>query len=376
VSAGPIRVVWLYGPPSAGKTTTGWELYRSLRLPARGYLDIDQLGMCYPVGADDPRRDRLKAHALGKVLENFSAHGAQLVIVSGILDPALLPLYEDQAPAAIFTLCRVTAASAELRRRLSARDADETAAAEAMDHAERLDRARHRHVTVDTTTEGPTQVAHRVVELTGLSTLTPAPPTITPAPLVRSDARGRVVFVIGPRSVGKSTVGWLLFTHAQTRDTTGFVDLAQVGFLQPTAEGDPDQHRLKAANLASLWSTFHAWAAHTLIVNGVIPDREVLRVYEQALPAADVVVARLRADPCELARRLMRQVHGHGLSLPGDRPADWSPDQRRRELRALLAQAEALDRQQLGDAVVDTTTMTVEDVAEQAARAVHWPLAT
>jgi hypothetical protein len=184
-----------------------------------------------------------------------------------------------------------------------------------------------------------------------------------------------VMFVIGPPSVGKSTVGWLLFTDARRRDTTGFVDLGQIGFLQLGSEDDPDRHRLKAANLAALWSTFHVWGAHTLIVNGVIPDREVLRVYEQALPAADVVVARLRADPCELARRLMRQVHGHGLSLPGDRPADWSPDQRRRELRALLAQAEALDRQQLGDAVVDTTTMTVEDVAEQAARAVQWPLA-
>jgi hypothetical protein len=373
VSAGPIRVVWLYGAPSAGKTTTGWEIYRSLRLPERGYLDIDQLGMCYPVGADDPHRDRLKAQALGRILANFSAHGARLVIVSGILDPALLPLYQEHAPAAGFTLCRVTAASAELRRRLSARGGDETAALEAMDHAERLDRARHQHVTLDTTVESPAEVAQRVVHVTGLSSLPPATPKIVAAPLVPSDAPGRVMFVIGPGSVGKSTVSWLLFTRAHTLGITGFVDLGQIGFLPPTSEDDPDQHGLKAANLAALWSTFHAWGAHTLIVNGAIPDRDVLRLYQQALPAADIVVVRLCAGPFELARRLMRQVHGHGLSLAGDRPSSWFPEQRRRELRALLAQAEALDRQQLGDAVVDTTTMTAEHVAQQAARAVNWP---
>jgi hypothetical protein len=374
--AGPIRVVWLYGPPSAGKTTTGWETYRSLRLPAAGYLDIDQLGMCYPVRADDPHRDRLKAHALGKVLANFHAHGARLVIVSGVLDPALLPLYQDQAPAASFTLCRVTAAPAELRRRLSARGANETATVEAMEHAELLDRARHQHVTVDTTVESPAEVAQRVVHLTRPSTLEPMVSKIIATPLVPSDAPGHVMFVIGPGSVGKSTVSWSLFTQARTRDTTGFVDLGQIGFLPPTPNDDPDQHRLKAANLTALWSTFHAWGAHILIVNGVIPERDVLCLYQQALPAADIVVVRLRAGPLELARRLMHQVHGHGVSLPGDRPSHWSPQQRRGELRSLLAQAEALDRLQLGDAVVDTTTMTVEHVARQAARAVNWPLMT
>jgi hypothetical protein len=373
VPSQPIRVLWLYGPRSAGKTTTGWEIYRSLPPPGCGYLDIDQLGMCYPVPDDDRHRDRLKAEALGKVLTNFHAHGARLVILSGILDPALLPLYEDQAPVATFTFCRMTASSTELRRRHLARGEDETAATQVIADAERLDHARHAHVTVDTTTAGPAEAARRVVQLTALSA--PASPTRTSTgrPLAPSSARGRVIFLIGPPVVGKSVVGWSLFGRARARAVTGFVDLAQVGFLRPAPEDDADQHRFKAANVAALWSTFHAWGSHALVVNGAVPDPHVLRLYRQALPGADVVAIRLRAGPLELARRLMRRAHGHGVKLPGDRPLDRSPQWCRRELRAVLAQAEALDRHQPGDAVVDTDGLTIEEVAERVADVVGAP---
>jgi hypothetical protein len=368
----PIRVLWLYGAPSAGKTTTGWEIYRSLPVPARGYVDIDQLGMCYPAGADDPQRDRLKARALGGVLANVHAYGARLVIVSGILDPALLGLYQSEAPAATFTLCRMTATATELRRRHAARGPHPVPAAEVVDLAERLDDAGHEHVTIDTTLQRPTQAAERLVQLTGLSTPAGAPADRTAPSLTFSNASGQVLFVIGPPAVGKSTIGWSLFTRSQTRQTTGFVDLAQIGFLQPAPEADPDHHRLKAANLAALWSTFHAWGAQRLIVNGAVPDPNVLRLYQQALPAADVVAVRLRAGPLELARRLTRQAHGCGVKLPGDRPTPWTAEQRRRRLQTLLAQAEALDRRQPGDAVVDTDNLTVEQAALRAAEVVNW----
>jgi hypothetical protein len=184
-----------------------------------------------------------------------------------------------------------------------------------------------------------------------------------------------VLFVIGPPAVGKSTVGWSLFTRAQARRITAFVDLAQIGFLQPGPHDDPDHHRLKAANVAALWSTFHAWGAQTLIVNGAIPDDHALGLYRRALPAAEVVAVRLRAGRHELARRLSRQAHGHAVELPGDEPTPWSPQLLRRRLRALLAQADALERQRPGDAVVDTDDLTVDQAAQRAAEAGGWLLA-
>src|SRR5258708_32766104 len=36
-----------------------------------GYVDIDQLGMCYPEAASDPGLHRMKAQNLGSVVANF-----------------------------------------------------------------------------------------------------------------------------------------------------------------------------------------------------------------------------------------------------------------------------------------------------------------
>jgi hypothetical protein len=42
------------------------------------------------------------------------------------------------------------------------------------------------------------------------------------------------------------------------RLTAGYIDLDQIGFLQPASDGDPGSHRLKARNLAAIWQTYHA----------------------------------------------------------------------------------------------------------------------
>jgi adenylylsulfate kinase-like enzyme len=49
-------VLWLFGPPGVGKSTVGWQIYRRLAVDGWGcvYLEIDQLGICYP----EPKSDR------------------------------------------------------------------------------------------------------------------------------------------------------------------------------------------------------------------------------------------------------------------------------------------------------------------------------
>ena len=58
-----LSVLWLCGPPGAGKSAVGWALYAGLsRSGARvGFAGIDQLGMCLPAPPDDPEGYRLKA---------------------------------------------------------------------------------------------------------------------------------------------------------------------------------------------------------------------------------------------------------------------------------------------------------------------------
>ncbi len=53
-----ISVLWLCGPPGAGKSSVGMALYAGLtRSGARvGFADTDQLGMCFPTPSDDPQR--------------------------------------------------------------------------------------------------------------------------------------------------------------------------------------------------------------------------------------------------------------------------------------------------------------------------------
>lgn len=52
------------------------------------YVDIDQLGICYPEPALDPGRHRMKARNADAVVANFQDAGARCVVVSGVVDPA------------------------------------------------------------------------------------------------------------------------------------------------------------------------------------------------------------------------------------------------------------------------------------------------
>src|SRR4051794_14996156 len=77
------------GSPGVGKSTVAWQLYEDLAAGSFrcGYVDIDQLGMCYPASEDDADRHRLKGTVLAALLPNYAAAGVRALIVSGVLDP-------------------------------------------------------------------------------------------------------------------------------------------------------------------------------------------------------------------------------------------------------------------------------------------------
>ena len=63
-----IPVLWICGPPGVGKTVVAWEIYSKLNRSdaSPAYVDVDQLGICYPAPRGDPARHSLKARCVLK----------------------------------------------------------------------------------------------------------------------------------------------------------------------------------------------------------------------------------------------------------------------------------------------------------------------
>jgi hypothetical protein len=167
-----VPVLWLYGASGVGKTTVTWELFVQLAREGvpTGYVDIDQLGMCYapptphhwaPEPAPDPGRHRLKARTLDAVVANFWDAGARCVVVPGVTDP-VRGVETDLVPHARLTTCRLRAEPADLGRRLAARGRPTDDLAEEIAYGDALDRAFATDPCVDTTGLTVAEVVDRV----------------------------------------------------------------------------------------------------------------------------------------------------------------------------------------------------------------------
>lgn len=379
-----LPVLWVYGPSGIGKTTVTWELFvrfAGAGVPT-GYVDIDQLGMCYgpptpdqwaPEPVTDYGRHRLKARALDAVVANFRDAGARGVIVPGVTDP-VRGVEAGLMPHAALTTCRLRAEPAELARRLAARGSPADDLADALAHAEALDRAFPAAPSVDTTGLTVAEVADRVQALTGWPIRSapvddpgPARPTPGPTP-------GEILWLCGPPAVGKSTVGWQVYEQVRRAGVNAaYADLDQLGFRRPAWDGDPGNHRLKAANLAALWRTFRASGAACLVAVGPLDRPADQSAYVAALPAATLTLCVLHAGPEVLADRVARR--GRGLTptwgLAGDELIG-QPPVRLREIADRAARTlDALAG--FGDLRVETGDRPPDEIATEILHRTGWP---
>ena len=349
-----------------GKSTIAWELFDGM--PCAGYIDIDQLGMCFPETPDDPGRTILEGRILGRAVANFRAAGASCLIVSGYIDSQRGIHTEYLAEAALQVL-RLRCDLPELHRRLQLRARPGEPRDFALHGAEALDQSGLPYECLDTTGRTATETLATVRDRW------PRPPARRPGPwpAVEPAPPGEIVWVCGATATGKSTVGFAVFLAAQRAGhLAAFVDLQQLGFFRPAPADDPGNHRLKAANLAAAWRNFHAHGARRLVVVGHVDHPGELRHYAEALSPGAITLYRLQASLDELRHRIRQRGLGGGPPIAGDELRGQPAPVLDRAYDAAVAQAAALDRTSIGDVRVDTDGRTAEDLAAEIVKKAGW----
>lgn len=351
----PLPVLWLCGPAGVGKSTIAWALYEGLPDGA-AYVDVDQLGMCYPELPGDPGRTLLEGRIVGDLAMNFRAAGASCLVVSGYID-ADTGIHTDLLAGVDLHVVRLRCGPAELARRLVERDPGpefERFRTEAVVEADHLDRAGLPYPVLDTTALSPTETLAAVRE--GWSWSPPAWPSSWPA-LV--PAGGEILWITGPAASGKSMVAWEVFQRSiASGHLTGFADLGQLGFLRGR-----DDHRLRAANVAALWRRFHEHGARRLVLAGSVRSSAELALYREALTGARLTLHRLHAGTDSLRERIRRRTGGEGPRIAGDALLGLSDEARHTAWEAAVAEAASLDAAGLGDHRVDTDGRSVVEIA-------------
>ncbi|MFI9815549.1 AAA family ATPase [Saccharothrix variisporea] len=334
----PVPVLWLCGPPGVGKSTVGWALHQRLRDSgvAAAYVDLDQLGICYPEPPSDPGRHRMQARNLDLVVAHLGAAGARCVVVAGVVD-VTSGVPADLLPHATVTLGRLDTDPAVLRARLLERPAPADFVDLALAEASVVEPGVV--FRVDTTRLPVSEVVDEVLSAAGDWLATP-----------------RVLWLCGATGVGKSTVGFAVYQRLlRAGHTAAYVDLDQI------AGHGPLDHGLRARVVSDLWRTYRAAGARTLVLTGPVAEEAEVAVYAEVLPP--IALYRLHASPDHLAARIASRAAGGSWAQPGDPLRDLPAADLRRITARAVAEAELLDQRALGHRI-DTDDHDPEHLAD------------
>jgi hypothetical protein len=174
-----------------------------------------------------------------------------------------------------------------------------------------------------------------------------------------------LLWICGPSGVGKSSVGWELFTQIRaTGIKAGYIDSDQMGFCRPEPAGDPRNDRLRSRNLGAMLSNFRDAGARCMVASGLLETPAAVEMFRAAVPDARFVVCRLRAQPATLRERIFLRGSGGGPQLPGDQALTGASAARLLEVvEHSVAVAAAMERDEIGDFSVDTDDRSIREVA-------------
>jgi adenylylsulfate kinase-like enzyme len=365
-------VLWIAGPSGVGKTTVAWRIYTELCESGvdAAYVDIDQLGICYPETGSDPGRYSMKARNADAVVSNFADAGAHCVVISGVVDP-VHGVRPDEFRHAV-TRCWLSVDPDVLRERFTARGTRLEDIETVLREADETDEARIADVVIDTTGISVDDVAQIVRERTEWPDLTAGSGRAANVARERAGAErtdGSALVLCGAPGVGKSRVGFEVFLRTvRTGAMTAYVDVDQLGFFG----GGQADHALRARNLASVWSTYRLAGAHLLVAAVNITDEPSTQLYEAALADVTFRWCRLHVGVERLTERIFERGEGRGSwPEPGDRLLGRPPDELRELAREAARSAGAIAQWTIG-VRVDTDELTVDQATDAVVDATGW----
>jgi hypothetical protein len=360
-----LHVFWICGAAGAGKSAAAWDLFEELAAAGKrvAYIDIDQLGMLYPEADDDPGwHHAFKGEALATLVPGYVTTGAQLLIVSGVINPHEGPR-THLPPNTDLTLCLLSPDPALLRRRILARGWGQADAEEAVAENALLQAAPFVDIRIETTA---LSVAETVARLREFAHVDDQAGETRSGECTSLSSIG-VVLITGPRAVGSSTVGFgLAMGRWRAGRRTGFLDLQQLGFIARDGRTNSEA-ALAVGQLAAMHHLMTERGAELLVVSGQlsVPDRALVRA---ALPRAKMTVLRLRADELTLAEHVRARVSGSDARLAADDVLGADQEHQDAVVAAALAEQHLLDTSLADDAVLDVSGRTPAEVVADVER--------
>lgn len=119
-----------------------------------------------------------------------------------------------------------------------------------------------------------------------------------------TNARLPVLWLCGAPATGKSTVAWRVFSDlAEQGLCVAYLDIDQIGMLQPPPDADLNGHRFKVDNLAGMMRNYRAAGSQVLVLSGVI-DPERGDDFAEAAVDADITFCHLTVGGPTLRERL------------------------------------------------------------------------
>lgn len=354
-----LPILWLYGPPGAGKSVTAWDLFQRNSTDQVGYVDIDQLRMLFPPPTDPTARDAqaatLGARGLAAVARAHRRHGSRTLIVSGVIDEAEVGHYRQELRGIAeirWVLLEVDESS--LRERISARGWPEDLADRVVEDSRRLSESTFADRRIRTAGQSVGAVTDRIQGLLRMRT-----PGIDHAPDQHSSLAGplSVLCVFGPRAVGTSTTAWaLMLRRTKVGRRVGFLDAQQVGFVHgPGETRDAITHDV----LAALASEFMAAGAEGTIVNGSMSVPLLRRLADERAR-----LVRLQAPLDVIAQHVADRLDGSAARLAGDDLVGASNAAQLGVLRLSERQTREYAAARLPAVVLDVGSRTAKETAD------------